>query len=118
MLQNARQHFAGCDRCIERCGERRMAFDIIGIERLFDPCQIIGLHETAETHSGGAIPLLVRINHHRHPAAEALMHRRDAFEIDSHIGLTDLDLDPTYARSNRALDIIENFLNRRRQEAT
>ena len=94
MFAEAGQHLAGGNRRIQRGGELRVAFNIVGVKGLFNPDQIELLHFAPHADSGFAIPLLVGVHHQREVIAQHLTHRRQATNIFGGIRLTNLQLNP------------------------
>ena len=89
MFAEAGQHLAGGNRRIQRGGQLRVAFDVIGIQRLLNPDQIERLHFAPHANGGFAIPLLVGIDHQREVITQHFAHRRQTTDILGSIRLTD-----------------------------
>ena len=68
-------------------------FEVVGVQRLFDPDEVEFLQLPAHPQGGGAVPLLVGVHHERHVPADVLADAGDAAEVLFAVGQADLDLD-------------------------
>ncbi|MNN80371.1 hypothetical protein D3C81_1970980 [compost metagenome] len=75
MLAETGQHFASGNRCIKRSSQLSVAFNVIGIQRLFNPDQIELFHFASHANGGFPIPLLIGVNHQREVIAQRFTHR-------------------------------------------
>ena len=63
VFAEAGQHLAGGNRCIQRGGELRVAFNVVSVKGFFNPDQVERLHFAPHADSGFAIPLLIGVDH-------------------------------------------------------
>ncbi len=113
----AGQHLAGGDRGIELRGQRGVALVVVGVQRLLDPDQVERLQRPAHALRGGAVPLLVGVDHQRHRVAQMFAHRADPFEVARAVRLADLQLDAADAAFHRGRGVDQQLIERRMQEA-
>ena len=75
MFAEAGQHLTGSNRGIQRGSQLGVTFNIVGIQRLFNPDQIELLHFTSHTDGGFPVPLLIGIDHQREIITQRFTHR-------------------------------------------
>ena len=87
------QHFTGGDGGVELRGQCGVALVVVGVERFLDPHQVELLEDAAHALRGGAVPLLVGIDHQRRVVAQVFAHGFDALDVKRLVGLADLEFD-------------------------
>jgi hypothetical protein len=110
VLVVAGEHLAGGDGGVQRGGELRMAFVVVGVERFLDPREVEGLEPAAHAHRRHAIPLLVRVHHQREAVAEVAPHGFHALHVGGDVGLPHLDLDAADAARARRIDVAQHLV--------
>ena len=87
------QHFAGGDGGVQGVGQVGVAFEVVGVQRLLDPDEVEFLQLAAHPQGGGAVPLLVGVDHEGHVPADVLADAGDTAEVLGGVRQADLDLD-------------------------
>ena len=93
VLGDGGQHFAGGDGGVQGAGEVRVAFEVVGVQRFLDPHEVEFLQLAAHPQGGGAVPLLVGVDHEGNVPADVLADAGDAAQVLGGVGQADLDLD-------------------------
>ena len=95
-----------------------MAVQIVGIQWFLDPRQLQLLQRAPHAQRGGAVPLLVDVDHQRHIRPQRLAQRPHAAQVLAPVRLADLELDATDAARQRSLRALDDLLDGRLQIAT
>ncbi len=113
----AAEHLASADRGDELSGQGGVTFQIVGIQRLLDPGQVELLQRLSHARRGGAVPLLVDVDHQRHLVTEVPAQRLDPPQVGAPVRLADLQLDPADTARAGGLGLFDDLLDRRLQVA-
>src|SRR5471030_903842 len=115
MFAEACQHFAGRDRSVKRCAQRRMSFHVVGVQWFFNPSEIELFEHAAKALRCATVPLLVRIDHEREAVTQMLAYGGHPLQVDGCLRLAHLDLDTANAALPRRVDVLDHLFERHRQ---
>ncbi|MNI55041.1 hypothetical protein D3C73_1099670 [compost metagenome] len=93
VLGDRRQHLARGNGCVQDLGQVRVAFEVISVQRLFDPDEVEFLELAAHAERGGPVPLLVGVHHERDVPADVFADASYAAEVFLGIRQANFDLD-------------------------